>query len=154
MQRRGFMIPLMTKWVERLNRLHAGRLKREITCTDCHEIDPRDPAAQEAIPPLMIRFVRALKEPPKNDNPAQGWKPLLKDPQAPAMLCSMCHGRVGASMEQNLARFEGPSPALAEYRPFMINLMERWVRELNRRAKDQLVKAVVCTDCHETDPRK
>jgi cytochrome c553 len=155
-QRRGFMIPLMEKWVGRLNKLHKERLRKEVTCTDCHAIDPRDDETRFAVfPPLMIRFVRALKAPPQNENPAKGWKPLLKDPESTAMLCSVCHGKTGAGMEQNLARFDHP-PA-AEFqgnRQFKINLMERWVRELNRKMKDQLVKAVVCTDCHEIDPRK
>ena len=156
MQRRGFMIPLMEKWVARLNTRHADRLRKEVTCTDCHAVDPRDDEARFAvIPPLMIRFVRALKEPPVNQNPAKGWIPLLKDPSAPSMLCATCHGQTGAAMEKNLASFDRPPrPEALANRAFMINLMERWVREVNRKMKDQLVKAVSCTDCHEIDPRK
>jgi len=156
MRRRGFMIPLMEKWVARLNERHADRLTKEVTCADCHDQDPRDDEARNAtIPPLMIKFVRALKEPPANENPAPGWKPLLKDPGTSSMLCATCHGQIGASMEKNLAALEGPPSAEAqENHQFMVNLMERWVRELNKRAKEQLVKAVVCTDCHEVDPRK
>jgi len=156
MMRRGFMVPLMEKWTARLNKLHAGRLRKEIGCTDCHSVDPRDDETRFAVlPPLMVRFVKALKEPPQNSNPAKGWKPLLKDPGTSAMLCSTCHGRVGAAMEQNVAQFDRPPPAeFAEDKTFMATLMERWVRELNSNAKDQLVKAVTCTDCHETDPRK
>jgi len=156
MMRRGFMVPLMEKWTARLNKLHAGRLRKEIACTDCHQIDPRDDETRFAVlPPLMVRFVKALKEPPQNSNPAKGWKPLLKDPTTSAMLCSTCHGRVGAAMEQNVAQFDRPPPEeFAENKPFMVTLMERWVRELNRQAGAQLVKPVTCTDCHETDPRK
>ena len=156
MQRRGFMIPLMEKWVARLNKRHADRLRKEVTCADCHAVDPRDDEARFAvIPPLMIRFVKALREPPTNRDPARGWRPLLKDPLSPSMLCATCHGQTGAGMERNLAGLDRPPPpeALAN-RAFMINLMERWVRELNRKMKDQLVKAVSCTDCHEIDPRK
>ncbi len=156
MKRKGFMIPLMEKWVARLNKRHADRLRKEVTCTDCHAVDPRDDEARFAtFPPLMIRFVKALKEPPQNENPAKGWKPLLKDPRTPSMLCAVCHGQTGATMEQNLGDLDRPPPPEAlSNRPFMINLMERWVRELNRRMKDRLVKAVSCTDCHEIDPRK
>lgn len=156
MQRRRFMIPLMEKWVGRLNKRHGDRLRKEVTCTDCHAVDPRDDEARNAtIPPLMIRFVKALTGPPENADPAQGWKPLLKDPKTTSMLCAVCHGEVGASMERNLAALDGPEPPEAvENHAFMVNLMERWVRELNKRMKDRLVKAVACTDCHEIDPRK
>jgi len=156
MQRHGFMIPLMEKWVARLNKLHADRLRKEVTCTDCHAIDPHeDEALNATIPPLMIRFVKALREPPENPNPAEGWKPLLKDPSTTSMFCGVCHGQVGLSMEKNIDALDGPEPPEVDENPqFMINLMERWVRELNKRMKDQLVKAVSCTDCHETDPRK
>jgi hypothetical protein len=156
MRRRGFMIPLMEKWVARLNKRHGDRLRKEVTCLDCHAMDPRDETALNAtMPPLMIRFVKALKEPPRNDNPAQGWKPLLKDPASPSMLCATCHHDVGAEMQRKLASLDGPVPPEAEAnRAFMIRLMEMWVRELNKRARDLLVKAVVCTDCHEVDPRK
>jgi hypothetical protein len=156
MQRHRFMIPLMEKWVERLNKRHADRLTKEVTCTDCHDQDPRDDAVRNAtIPPLMVAFVKALREKPGNMNPASGWRPLLKDPNTPSMLCGTCHGQVGLSMERNVAELEGPTPEEAEKnQAFMVRLMERWVRELNKRAKDQLVKVVVCTDCHEVDPRK
>lgn len=154
MRRRGFMIPLMEKWVARLNKMHADRLRGEVTCLDCHAQDPRDDAARNAtIPPLMIRFVKALSSKPENENPAQGWKPLLKE--SASVSCGTCHGQIGAAMEKNLASLDGPVPAEAEEnREFMVKLMERWVRELNRQAKDQLVKAVVCVDCHDVDPRK
>ncbi len=149
MDRNGFMVPLMEKWVARLNKRHADRLRKEVTCKDCHEEDPRDTDTSMRI--LMQQFVRALESPPENLNPAKGWKPLLK---GTGMSCATCHGEAGAEMERNLTTFHGPPPAIASDRAFMIRLMERWVRELNRRAKDRLVKAVVCTDCHEIDPRK
>lgn len=153
MRRRDFMIPLMEKWVARLNRDHADRLRKEVSCLDCHAEDPRDRNA--TMPPLMIRFVKALREPPRNDNPASGWKPLLKAPSSTSMLCADCHGAYGEAMERNLAALVGPEePGGRRNRAFMIRLMERWVRELNKRARDKLVKAVVCIDCHEIDPRK
>jgi hypothetical protein len=152
----GFMIPLMVKWVDRLNKRNAASLRKAVVCTDCHIFDPRDQQTRVAVlPPLMIRFVRALKEPPKNRNPASGWKPLLKDPTAPTMLCSVCHGDTGAKMEQNLNRYaKRPPKQYAQNKAFMVNLMERWVTRLNRDAKPYLVKAVVCLDCHDTDPRR
>jgi hypothetical protein len=154
MMRRGFMIPLMEKWMARLNQRHAVRLRKEISCVDCHAIDPRDDEARfEVIPPLMVRFVKALRERPQNANPARSWRPLLKDPSGSSMLCSVCHASAGAAMERNIASFDRPPPAGLD-RQFMINLMERWVRELNVNMKDQLVKAVGCIDCHEIDPRK
>lgn len=156
LMREGFMIPLMEKWVARLNKRNADRLVKEVICTDCHAIDPRDEKAIDAaLPPLMIRFVKALTAPPENRNPAKGWRPLLKDAHDTSMLCSVCHGQDGAEMEKELGQLDRPlPPGTDENRPFMITLMERWVRELNRRMKDRLVKAVGCTDCHETDPRK
>jgi formate-dependent nitrite reductase cytochrome c552 subunit len=155
-QRRGFMIPLMQKWVDRLNKRNASHLRKAVVCTDCHLFDPRDDQTRfSVLPPLMIRFVRALKERPKNQNPAANWKPLLKDPSTPAMLCSVCHVDTGKAMEQNLARFDQPPPKeYAQNNAFMVNLMERWVHRLNSEAKPYLVKAVVCLDCHDTDPRR
>ncbi len=145
---RNFMVPLMEKWVARLNKRHAGRLRKEVTCTDCHAIDPRDEAYRATIAPLMGRFVSALTAPPRNANPAKGWKPLLKAPEAPSNLCAVCH--VDGREAPPDSRSGAPEPD----RAFMIRLMERWVHELNRRMKDRLVRAVGCTDCHEIDPRK
>lgn len=155
-QRRGFMIPLMQKWVARLNKRNAASLRKTVVCTDCHLIDPSDDRTRfSVLPPLMIRFVKALKEPPKNQNPAANWKPLLKDPSTPAMLCSVCHGDSGKGMERSLAQFDQPPPkAFSQNKAFMVNLMERWVERLNREAKPYLAKAVVCLDCHDTDPRR
>jgi len=155
-QRRGFMIPLMQKWVDRLNKRNAKHLRKAVTCTDCHLFDPRDEQTRIAVlPPLMIRFVKALKERPANQNPAANWKPLLKDPATPAMLCSLCHVDIGKAMEQNLARFDKPPPKeYTQNKAFMVTLMERWVHRLNSEAKSYLVKAVVCLDCHDTDPRR
>jgi len=155
--RRGFMIPLMTKWVQRLNTRHADRLEKPVTCTDCHAIDPRDDETRfRVLPPLMASFVSALKKPPTNKNPARDWKPLLKDPATDSMLCSVCHGRSGAMMERNLAQLVEPGrpEKYADDKAFMVNLMERWVERLNREASHLLTKAVVCRDCHDTDPRK
>ncbi|MFI5403446.1 MAG: hypothetical protein ACHQ1G_10945, partial [Planctomycetota bacterium] len=146
MDRKDFMIPLMEKWVERLNKRHADRLVKEVTCEDCHGVDPRDGlAALTQVGPLMNSFVLALTEPPRNRDPAKAWKPLLKPGET--VSCATCHG----DAQLNWA---GRSKAPSEKSPFMIRIMERWVRELNRQAKDRLVKAVVCTDCHEIDPRK
>ena len=149
------MIPLMEKWVDRLNKRNAANLRKAVTGTDCHLFDPRDDETRfSVLPPLMIRFVKALKERPTNQNPAANWKPLLKDPTTPAMLCSLCHVDTGKAMEQNLARFDRPPPKeFSQNKAFMANLMERWVHRLNREAKTYLVKAVVCLDCHDTDPR-
>jgi hypothetical protein len=103
----------------------------------------------------MQAFVDALESPPQNSNPARGWKPLLKDPKGARASCATCHGARGTEMERKLlVSRRSPPPAMAPDRPFMIRLMERWVHELNRRMKDQLVKAVGCTDCHDIDPRK
>lgn len=148
-----FMIPLMKKWVARLNERHADRLTKLVTCTDCHSIDPE--VAWAEVPPLMVNFVDALRQTPKNSNPAKGWKPLLKDTSSKSMLCSTCHGEIGKLMEPNveLARKRQPSK-LAGNKSFMIGLMESWVEKLNRAAGDLLVKQVTCLDCHETDPRK
>jgi len=152
--RRNFMVPLMEKWVARLNKRHADRLRKEVTCTDCHAQDPRDDAALlRTFSPLMMSFVSALRERPRNENPAKQWKPLLKDPRDSSMLCAECHGQEGAAMEKALPAL-GRSPLPKQDRTFMIRLMERWVHELNRRMKDRLVRAVGCTDCHEIDPRK
>ncbi|MHC4134366.1 MAG: hypothetical protein ACYS0K_05220 [Planctomycetota bacterium] len=154
--RRGFMIPLMEKWVDRLNKRNAANLRKAVACTDCHLFDPRDDRTRfSVLPPLMIRFVKALKARPTNQNPAANWKPLLKDPNTPAMLCSVCHGDSGKRMEQSVGQFDKPPPKeYAQNKAFMVNLMERWVERLNREAKPYLVKAVVCLDCHDSDPRQ
>ena len=147
MDREGFMVPLMEKWVARLNKRHADRLAKEVTCADCHAVDPRDDGARRAtFAPLMAAFVKALTEPPGNSDPATTWRPLLKSGES--LSCAACHGR-----EMELAPAP-PSTGPVADRAFMIRLMERWVRELNRRTKDKLVKAVGCIDCHEIDPRK
>jgi len=144
--RRNFMVPLMEKWVARLNKRHADRLRKEVTCADCHTIDPRDEGYRTTIAPLMGRFVGALTTPPQNANPAKAWKPLLRAPEAPSNPCAACHGD---------DREAPPASARTRLdRALMVRLMERWVHELNRRMKDRLVKAVGCIDCHEIDPRK
>lgn len=149
------MIPMMRAFVGRLNQLFADRLVKPVACTDCHLLDPSDTAAQQRVfPPLMVRFVKALKEKPKNRNPANGWKPLLKDPETPAMLCATCHKTTGAVMEKNLGEWDLSRPPEADNKEFMIHLMEAWVERLNRNARGLLRKAVVCIDCHETDPRR
>ena len=96
--------------------------------------------------PPMAAFVKALTEPPENSDPATKWRPLLKAGES--LECATCHGK-----EMELAPAP-PSTGPVADRAFMIRLMERWVRELNRRMKDNLVKAVGCIDCHEIDPRK
>ena len=48
-------------------------------------------------------------------------------------------------------------PRVGQFRKdkkLMIDLMERWVKQLNRTMGDRLRKAVVCIDCHATDPRR
>jgi hypothetical protein len=149
-----FMIPLMVKWVDRLNKQNADKLAEPVTCTSCHAIDPRE--AWDVLPPLMVNFVSALKEKPKNGNPAANWKPLLKDPSTSSMLCATCHGAIGGRMEQNLAQLtaKGRNPKYADNKALMIDLMERWVEKLNKSAGGLLTKAVVCLDCHDTDPRR
>jgi len=150
----NFMIPLMKKWVGRLNNKLGDRLAARVTCTSCHAIDPEE--AWTALPPMMVSFVSALKTKPTNKNPAQNWKPLLKDPSTSAMLCNVCHGSIGEMMEKNIARFEN-APRPEKYlndKAFMVELMEHWVAKLNKNAGGMLTKAVVCLDCHDTDPRR
>lgn len=150
-----FMIPLMTKWVEKLNRLHAGRLRKEITCTDCHAIDPRE--KNEVYPYLMQRFVRALSDrPTTNKEPSSRWKPLLKEPAAGAVRCSTCHtGPTGPVMDKNFLQGDLPRPTkYVDDHALMVEIMDDWVETLNRTAGDSLTKVVECSDCHETDPRR
>jgi len=152
-RRPGFMIPLMQNWVQRLNDLHGDRLRAPVTCTTCHAVNPME--KNDVFPPLMAAFVKALSETPANADPATGWQPLLKDPAAAGMLCGTCHGEVGKLMERNLDFASLVRPAkYADDKALMVHLMEEWVGELNRKAADLLVKAVVCTDCHERDPRR
>ena len=155
-KRRRFMIPLMEAWVERLNERHGAKLNRPVTCTDCHAWDPRSGEGKRVLPALMANFVRALKEPPAIRDPASNWRPLLKDPETASMLCADCHGSSGEAMEGDLDRIVDPAAA-ARYagdKRFMTHLMERWATRLNREMADQLVKAVVCIDCHDRDPRR
>jgi hypothetical protein len=102
----------------------------------------------------MHAFSRALTNPPGNPDPAPEWRPLLRDADPEEVLCSVCHGDSGIAMERAIAngalRIE-ESPAAEK--PEMVELMERWVHQLNRHARDRLVKAVRCVDCHASDPR-
>ena len=153
-----FMVPLMEAWVDRLNEQHGDRLKKPVTCTDCHAIDPRDMEERARVyPALMVAFVNALKQPPTNEDSAPGWKPLLKDPATMSMLCAECHGETGVMLEQALSAgsfdLARPEP-YADNKEFMVHLMERWVTRLNRDVGPLLRKAVVCIDCHDRDPRR
>ena len=157
-----FMMELMTKWVERLNAQHGDKLTRKVTCTDCHSVDPRDMDQYVAerlrvFPPLMTSFTAALTQPPTNRNPAKDWKPLLKDAKAGPVNCATCHGEVGANLMRGIETgeltLEDPSD-FANHKEYMVRLMEHWVERLNRVAGPLLVKAVTCTDCHDTDPRR
>ncbi|MHC4932857.1 MAG: hypothetical protein ACYTGV_11775 [Planctomycetota bacterium] len=148
-----FMFRLMDNWVSRLNKRHADKLVEPVTCTTCHAVDPRE--TFQVFPALMNSFVLALKSKPTNKDPASGWKPLLKDPAEQSMLCAVCHGDVGTKMEQSLPKMSLTRPEkYADNKDFMVHLMEEWVEELNTKASSMLTKAVVCRDCHETDPRR
>ena len=94
----------------------------------------------------MRAFLRALHERPVNENPAGLWKPLAKDG---AISCRVCHGAAGDRYDR--APHDGAPPM---DRDEMIALMEEWVEQLNREAGQFLGKAIVCTDCHERDPRR
>ncbi len=155
-QDRAFMGKLMEKWVARLNAQHADLLVAPVTCTSCHAIDPRDFEEQlRVFPPLMARFVNALRERPVNKNPAPDWKPLLKDPSDKSMMCATCHGATGERMEQNFGAMPKDRPEdFANDKEFMVRLMENWVTRLNRQARHLVTKAVSCRDCHATDPRR
>ena len=149
----NFMIPLMKKWVTRLNRLHADKLTKPVTCTSCHAIDPLE--ARAVLPPLMARFTAALSERPKNENPAPNWRPLLKDTSAGVKNCALCHGEVGKRMESEAPEYLKQAHSAKHHgdKAFMVDLMTRWVERLNREAADKLVKKVTCLDCHADDPR-
>jgi len=150
-----FMVALMTKWVRKLNAEHGDKLAREVTCNDCHRYDPFK--GYRGIPPLMSNFVSALSEPPKNGDPNPDWKPLLEEPDPQAKLCTECHGdALGGALERALdnPRHFPEVGRFREDRALMVDLMERWVKQLNRTLGDRLRKAVVCIDCHATDPRR
>ena len=116
----------------------------------------------------MRSFVRALFEPPINEQPATQWTPLLKggtpllkggaNSELGGLSCSVCHGTVGEEYDQAIARGEldrGPGgQSLALTKDEMVELMEDWVEQLNHDAGHLLRKAVVCTDCHDRDPRR
>lgn len=146
-----YMIPLMQKWVERLNRELGPRLKAPVTCTTCHAVDPNEKF--EVYPALMVRFVAALYEKPKNKEPASRWQPLVKDAGGKAVKCSTCHAST-PGMDRMMGA-DLPRPAkYADNHAFMEEMMTYWVERLNRDAGPLLTKVVVCGDCHETDPRK
>ena len=149
----NFMVPLMRKWVARLNERHAKRLTKRVTCTSCHAIDPQE--AWTVLPPLMARFSAALTEKPRNANPAPRWRPLLKDRAPGVKVCSFCHGEVGKKMDADAAEYlEKPhADRYVDDEAFMIALMERWVKRLNETAGGKLVKKVTCVDCHAEDLR-
>jgi hypothetical protein len=160
---RSFMVPLMERWVERLNERNAERLRGVVTCTTCHAEDPRGAAEavrrEEVYAYFMRSFLRALEERPGSmREPAERWRVLVKEPGSAAVRCSTCHADAsGLGLD---ARYLGaaaarpPRPeAFAADRAFMTKLMERWVEKLNHEAASALVKVVVCRDCHERDPR-
>jgi len=141
-----WMIAVMRAWVARLNERHGDRLEKRVTCTDCHARDPAERVA--ATRALMASFVRALREKPSNREPAVAWKPLLRGD----VTCSTCHGELGKRFEAEDAAVAVPE-AYANDHAFMVDLMERWVRRLNRQGRDLLRHAVTCLDCHDRDPR-
>jgi len=106
--------------------------------------------AERAMAPRMHAFVTALSERPQNADPAKQWSPLLTEP----VNCSTCHEK-GARRAADIASGE---LAVAASQPLeqaeMVKLMEKWVRQLNRKADHLLRKAVVCLDCHDSDPRR
>jgi len=120
---------------------------------------PRMSVSEQAMALRMHSFVRALFEPPINEEAATQWSPLLKgSPQlnGSAFSCSVCHGSKGEdydrAIEQGLPKREPGAEALS--REHMVQLMEDWVEQLNHDAGHLLRKAVVCTDCHDRDPRR
>jgi len=156
LRRSPFMVDLMEKWVERLNGWYGDRLKKPVTCTTCHAVDPKQ--KYSVYIPLMNSFVMALKAKPRNRNPATNWKPLLKDPGS-GMLCGYCHGDTGKQMAQELpsmlSRFGEKAPErYAGNQAFMVGMMETWMRKANVKLKDVLVKPLACLDCHDQDPRR
>jgi len=106
---------------------------------------------ERSVARVMHAFVRALSERPENGDPSPRWTPLTTAP----VRCATCHGDSGADMEADIA--SGELDVSAGERPThddMVRLMERWVRRLNRDARHSLRKAVVCLDCHASDPRR
>jgi len=119
----------------------------------------------------MQLFVRALFEPPINEGAASQWSPLLKGApllkgrpvlegsaaqEGSTFSCSVCHGSKGEDYDRAIEQgnfHAGPDPE-ALPRERMVQLMEDWVEQLNHDASHLLRKAVVCTDCHERDPRR
>lgn len=158
----AFMIPLMKKWVERLNVRHGERLTGIVTCTTCHEEDPSGSAGERQERAMryayfMTTFLRALKEKPTtNREPAEQWKPLLTEAGAEALRCSTCHaGTSIARMDGLMKQPPLPRPeAAARDKEFMVDLMEKWVEKLNQEAAPHLRNAVTCLDCHDRDPRR
>jgi hypothetical protein len=115
----------------------------------------------------MRSFVRALSAPPMNEQPAKQWRVLLNgnallngagSPDLGGLSCTVCHGSVGEGYARAIARGElddgeqRPAPAVTRER--MVQIMEDWVEQLNHDAGPFLRKAVVCTDCHDRDPRR
>ena len=63
----------------------------------------------------MRSFVRALSEPPVNEDPASQWRPLLKGRPLPdesaltedgRLSCGVCHGAAGEDYDRSIARGE------------------------------------------------
>ena len=76
-------------------------------------------------------------------------------PSGTPFSCSVCHGLAGEEFDLLIAEGlpeGGATPKLSRERN--IELMEEWVEQLNHAAGHLLRKAVVCTDCHERDPRR
>ena len=116
---------------------------------------------ERAMAARMDAFSRALVNPPENSDPAPEWRPLLRDGDAKELVCSVCHGDSGVAMQRaindgslNLDIPPGEGGAHDWGHSEMVELMERWTHQLNRHARERLVKAVRCVDCHASDPRR
>ena len=104
---------------------------------------------------FMHTWVEALYGPPQNRTPNPDWASPLIDPVENRVWCTDCHVSGQVDFEK-IPKIRVPLVEKYEKdRPFMIELMKKWVGRLNSDrygAKAKLRYPVNCLTCHATDP--
>jgi hypothetical protein len=121
---------------------------------------PDGAGGQPKIPPFvkayfMHTWVEALYSTPTNKHPNPSWQSPLKDSENGRVWCTDCHtsGQIDFS---KIPKMRSPMvDDLEKDKPFMADLMKKWVARLNSDefgAKAKLKAPVTCLTCHATNP--
>jgi hypothetical protein len=104
---------------------------------------------------FMHQFVEALYSVPKNFNPNPKWESPLADPEKGRVWCTDCHTSGQVDFAKIPKQKIPMNEQLEKNKPFMADLMKKWVARLNSAdfgAKAKLKQPVTCLTCHETNP--